>query len=83
MLQKERSSSRILKMFQERRTKNNGLDNPCNDTNSTNSKGSDSMKYGFIGAGNMAGAIIKGMTVGGGGFDGSDIYVYNLSLIHI
>ena len=37
------------------------------------------MKYGFIGAGNMAGTIIKGMTVGGGGFDGSDIYVYNRS----
>ena len=31
------------------------------------------MNYGFIGAGNMAGAIIKGMTIGGGGFDGMDI----------
>ena len=36
------------------------------------------MKYGFIGAGNMAGAIIKGMTVGTGSFNGSDIYVYDL-----
>ena len=37
------------------------------------------MNYGFIGAGNMAGAIIKGMTIGGGGFDGRDIYVYDLN----
>ncbi len=37
------------------------------------------MKYGFIGAGNMAGAIIKGMTVGTESFDGKDIYVYNRS----
>lgn len=37
------------------------------------------MKYGFIGTGNMASAIIKGMTVGTGSFNGSDIYVYNRS----
>lgn len=36
------------------------------------------MNYGFIGAGNMAGAIIKGMTTGGS-FDGKDIYVYDLN----
>ncbi len=35
------------------------------------------MKYGFIGTGNMAGAIIKGMT--SAGFSGSDIYAYNRS----
>ena len=39
------------------------------------------MKIGFIGAGNMAGAIIRGMV--GGGFRGSDILIYDLSLIHI
>ncbi len=33
------------------------------------------MKYGFIGAGNMAGAIIKGMTIGTKSFAGSDIFV--------
>lgn len=33
------------------------------------------MKYGFIGAGNMAGAIIKGMTIGTNSFKGQDIYV--------
>ena len=38
------------------------------------------MNYGFIGAGNMAGAIIKGMTIGTGSFEGKDIYVYDLSL---
>ena len=32
------------------------------------------MNYGFIGAGNMAGAIIKGMTIGTKSFDGKDIY---------
>lgn len=37
------------------------------------------MNYGFIGAGNMAGAIIKGMTIGTGSFDGKDIYVYDLN----
>ena len=37
------------------------------------------MNYGFIGAGNMAGAIIKGMTVGTGSFDGKDIFVYDLN----
>ena len=37
------------------------------------------MKYGFIGAGNMAGAIIKGMTVGTKSFDGKDIFVYDVS----
>lgn len=36
------------------------------------------MNYGFIGAGNMAGAIIKGMTIGTGSFEGKDIYVYDL-----
>lgn len=33
------------------------------------------MKIGFIGAGNMAGAIIRGMV--GGGFRGSDILIYD------
>lgn len=33
------------------------------------------MKVGFIGAGNMAGAIIRGMV--GGGFRGSDIRIYD------
>lgn len=33
------------------------------------------MKYGFIGAGNMVSAIIKGMTIGTKSFEGSDIYV--------
>lgn len=33
------------------------------------------MKYGFIGAGNMAGAIIKGMTIGTKSFRGDDIIV--------
>ena len=37
------------------------------------------MNYGFIGAGNMAGAIIKGMTVGSGSFEGRDIFVYDLN----
>lgn len=37
------------------------------------------MNYGFIGAGNMASAIIKGMTVGTGSFDGKNIYVYDLN----
>ncbi len=37
------------------------------------------MNYGFIGAGNMASAIIKGMTVGTGSFEGRDIYVYDLN----
>ncbi|GFI61600.1 pyrroline-5-carboxylate reductase [Clostridiales bacterium] len=36
------------------------------------------MKYGFIGAGNMASAIIKGMTIGTNSFNGKDIYVYNI-----
>ena len=35
------------------------------------------MKYGFIGAGNMAQAIIRGMTSSKGGFLGTDIYAYN------
>ena len=33
------------------------------------------MKFGFIGAGNMAGAIIKGMTIGTKSYDGKDIFV--------
>ncbi|MDO4531177.1 MAG: pyrroline-5-carboxylate reductase [Bacillota bacterium] len=33
------------------------------------------MKFGFIGAGNMAGAIIKGMTIGTRSFDGKDIRI--------
>lgn len=33
------------------------------------------MKFGFIGAGNMAGAIIKGMTIGTHSYDGKDIYI--------
>ena len=37
------------------------------------------MNYGFIGAGNMAGAIIKGMTVGTGSVEGKNIFVYDLS----
>ena len=32
------------------------------------------MNYGFIGAGHMAGAIIKGMTIDTKSFDGKDIY---------
>lgn len=37
------------------------------------------MKYGFIGAGNMVSAIIKGMTIGTKSFNGSDIYVSSKS----
>lgn len=37
------------------------------------------MTYGFIGTGNMASAIIKGMTLGNGGYSGNLIYVYNRS----
>lgn len=33
------------------------------------------MKFGFIGAGNMVSAIVKGMTIGGGGYDGKDIFI--------
>ena len=33
------------------------------------------MKFGFIGAGNMAGAIIKGMTIGTKSYKGEDISV--------
>lgn len=33
------------------------------------------MKFGFIGAGNMAGAIIKGMTIGTKSYDGKDITI--------
>ena len=33
------------------------------------------MKFGFIGAGNMAGAIVKGMTVGTKSYDGKDIFI--------
>ena len=37
--------------------------------------GMRTMKIGFIGAGNMAGAIIRGMAAGG--FRGGDILVYD------
>ncbi len=37
------------------------------------------MKFGFIGAGNMAGAIIKGMTVGTGVCEGKDITAYDIN----
>lgn len=33
------------------------------------------MKFGFIGAGNMAGAIVKGMTIGTKSYDGKDIFI--------
>ena len=33
------------------------------------------MKFGFIGAGNMAGAIIKGMTIGTNSYNGEDIFI--------
>ena len=33
------------------------------------------MNFGFIGAGNMAGAIIKGMTIGTNSYKGEDIFV--------
>ena len=33
------------------------------------------MKYGFIGAGNMGGAIMKGMTIGTGKYDPKSIFV--------
>lgn len=38
-------------------------------------KGRIAMKYGFIGAGNMAGAIVKGMTREGSRFNGEDIFI--------
>lgn len=38
------------------------------------------MNYGFIGTGNMASAIIKGMTIGTGNVEGKNIFVYNRSL---
>lgn len=34
-------------------------------------------QYAFIGAGNMAGAIIKGMTVGTGAFEGKNIHIFD------
>ncbi len=37
------------------------------------------MKYGFIGAGNMVSAIVKGMTLGTGAFSGADIYITSKS----
>ncbi len=37
------------------------------------------MTFGFIGAGNMASAIIKGMTLGGGGYDPQSILVSSKS----
>ncbi len=33
------------------------------------------MRFGFIGAGNMVSAIVKGMTIGGGGYQGKDIFI--------
>ena len=36
------------------------------------------MNYGFIGAGNMGSAIIKGMTIGTKSFDGKNIFAYDL-----
>ena len=33
------------------------------------------MKFGFIGAGNMVSAIVKGMTIGGGAYHGEDIFI--------
>ncbi|MBR6541946.1 MAG: NAD(P)-binding domain-containing protein, partial [Anaerotignum sp.] len=33
------------------------------------------MKFGFIGAGNMAAAIVKGMTIGTKSYDGKDIFI--------
>ena len=33
------------------------------------------MKFGFIGAGNMAGAIVKGMTIGTKSYNGEDIFI--------
>ena len=33
------------------------------------------MKFGFIGAGNMAAAIVKGMTIGTESYDGKDIFI--------
>lgn len=39
----------------------------------------DCYELWFHRAGNMAGAIIKGMTVGTGSFDGKDIFVYDLN----
>lgn len=33
------------------------------------------MKFGFIGAGNMAGAIVKGMTIGTNSYDGKNIII--------
>ena len=39
------------------------------------------MKFGFIGAGNMASAIIKGMTVGTGSYEGKDIFVTSRTVV--
>ena len=33
------------------------------------------MNFGFIGAGNMAAAIVKGMTIGTNSYDGKDIFL--------
>ncbi|MEA5056650.1 MAG: pyrroline-5-carboxylate reductase [Anaerotignum propionicum] len=38
------------------------------------------MKFGFIGAGNMVGAIVKGMTLGEGVFEGKNIYLSSKSV---
>ena len=38
-------------------------------------EGGSGMNYGFIGAGNMVSAIVKGMTIGGGGFQGKNIWI--------
>ncbi|WP_313528590.1 pyrroline-5-carboxylate reductase [Anaerotignum sp.] len=38
------------------------------------------MNFGFIGAGNMVGAIVKGMTLGKAGYKGKNIYVTSKSV---
>ena len=37
------------------------------------------MRFGFIGAGNMASAIIRGMTIGTKSYDGKDIFITSKS----
>ena len=37
------------------------------------------MRFGFIGAGNMASAIIRGMTIGTRSYDGKDIFITSKS----
>lgn len=38
------------------------------------------MKFGFIGAGNMVSAIVKGMTIGTGKYEGKDIFLTSKSV---